>query len=138
MDNTSIVFRAGRLAAAALASCGWALSAPAVPPTGEAVVAAMAGNAQVRVFTAPIHEGRTEVKDLFEGASVGENSRVMTGKDGRLCMVCSPGAILCVAPNTEFAIEQLRQTADGLPESEDDLIGRIHVQLLRGDRKSVV
>ncbi len=132
MDNTSIVFRAGRLAAAALASCGWALSAPAVPPTGEAVVAAMAGNAQVRVFTAPIHEGRTEVKDLFEGASVGENSRVMTGKDGRLCMVCSPGAILCVAPNTEFAIEQLRQTADGLPESEDDLIGRIHVQLLRG------
>ena len=104
MNNTSIVFRAGWLAFSALAGCLLSLPAQAAKPTGEAVVAAMTGRAQARVFTAPIHEGRTELKDLFEGASVGENVRVTTGTDGRLCLVCSPGAILCVAPNTEFII----------------------------------
>ena len=132
MDNSSLVFRMGRLAVAALAGWLWAQPVWAAKPSGEAVVAAMTGRAQVRVFTAPIHEGRTELKDLFEGASVGENVRVTTGTDGRLCLVCSPGAILCVAPNTEFIIQQLRHTSDGLPKSEDDLIRRIHVQLLGG------
>lgn len=132
MNNTSIVFRAFWTSVAALA--GWLCVQPvgATPPTGEAIVAAMTGRAQARVFTAPIHEGRTELKDLFEGATVGENVRVTTGKDGRLCLVCSPGAILCVAPNTEFIVQQLRHTANGLPKSEDDLIRRIHVQLLQG------
>ena len=132
MSNTSIVFRAGRPAVAALAGWLGVLSAPAAPETGEAVVAAMTGQAQVRVFTAPVHEGRTELRDLFEGASMGENVRVSTGPDGRLCLACSPGAILCVAPNTEFGIEQLRHTADGLPRSEADLVRRIHLRLHRG------
>ena len=132
MNNTSIVFRAGWLAFSALAGCLLSLPAQAAKPTGEAVVAAMTGQVQARVYTAPIHEGRTELKDLFEGASIGENVRVTTGKDGRLCLVCSPGAILCVSPNTEFIIRQLRHTADGLPKSEADLIRRIHVQLVAG------
>ena len=132
MNNTSIVFRAGWLAFSALAGCLLSLPAQAAKPTGEAVVAAMTGRVQARVYAAPIHEGRTELKDLFEGASIGENVRVTTGKDGRLCLVCSPGAILCVAPNTEFILRQLRHTADGLPKSEADLIRRIHVQLVAG------
>ena len=133
MSNTSIVFRPGRLALAGLLAGGfWAAPVLARPPAGEAVVAAMTGQASARVFTGPVHEGRTEVRDLFEGAAVGENTRVMTGRDGLLCLVCSPGAILCVAPNTEFAIDQLRQTADGLPQTDDDLVRRIHLQLHRG------
>ena len=132
MNNTSIVFQAGRLAILALAGGLLTLPAQAAKPTGESVVAAMTGPAQVRVFSGPDHEGKTELQDLFEGASVGENVRISTGKDGRLCLVCSPGAILCVAPNTEFAIQQLRHTADGLPKSESDLIRRIHLQLIRG------
>ena len=133
MSNTSIVFRSGRLALAGLLAGGfWVAPACAQPPAGEAVVAAMTGQATARIFTAPVHEGRTEVRDLFEGAAVGENSRVMTGRNGLLCMVCSPGAILCVAPNTEFTLDQLRQTAAGLPQTDDDLIRRIHLQLRRG------
>ena len=132
MNNTSIVSRVGRLAVWAMAGGLTCLAAAAAKPTGEAVVAAMVGKAQVRVFTAPVHEGRSELRDLFEGASFGENVRVSTGKDGRLCLVCSPGAIVCVAPSTEIVVQQLRHTADGLPESEDDLIRRIHVQLLKG------
>lgn len=130
MDNTSIVWRMARvvLAVAALAHAGRA-DAAAPSTTGEAVVAAMAGKAEVRVFTGPVHEGRTQVRDLFEGATAGESSRVMTGGDGRLCMVCSPGAILCVAPNTEFTVKQLRHTADGLPTREADLVRRIQLDL---------
>ena len=130
MNNTSIVFRAGRWVFAA--GWLWAVSARALPATGEAIVAAMTGEASARVFTGPVHEGRTAVKDLFEGAALGENSTLMTGKDGRLCTVFSPGAIVCVAPNTEFTIRQLRHTADGLPKSEEDLVRRIHLELHRG------
>jgi hypothetical protein len=130
MDNTSIVWRMARvvLAVAAVGGAGWA-GAATPTATGEAVVAAMTGQADVRVFTGPVHEGRTQVRDLFEGATAGESSRVMTGADGRLCMVCSPGAILCVAPQTEFTVKQLRHTADGLPKREEDLVRRIHLDL---------
>jgi hypothetical protein len=135
MSNASILSKRVRrgiwaaVAGAALVQCG---AAWAMPRTGEAVVAAQTGQASVRVLTGPVHEGRTEKRDLFEGAAVGESSRVMTGKDGRLCLVLSPGAIVCVAPNTEFTIRQLRHTADGLPKSEDDLIRRIHLQMHKG------
>ena len=133
MNNTSTVLRALRafLVAGAAGSC-WSAAALAMPATGEAVVAAMAGTAQARVFTAPVHEGRTDLIDLFEGAAVSENSRVITGKDGRLCLACSAGAILCVAPNTEFTIKRLRHTADGLPRSEEDLTRSLHLELHKG------
>ncbi len=126
MNNTSSVLRMGA------AACLLAWPAWAAMDTGESVVAAMTGNAQVRVYTGPVHEGRKEVRNLFEGAAMGENSRVMTGKDGRLCLVCSPGAIVCVAPRTEFTIQQVRHTADGLPKSEEDLVRRIHLDLHKG------
>lgn len=133
MNNTSLVSQTSRMAVAVGTAClilsGSALAASR---TGEAIVAVMAGDASTRVFTGPVHEGRTTVKDLFEGAAVGENSRVMTGRDGRLCMVLSPGAIVCIAPRTEFTIQQLRHTSDGLPTSEDDLVRRIHLDLHKG------
>jgi hypothetical protein len=100
--------------------------------TGEAVVAGMVGKAQARVLTGPVHEGKTELKSLNEGDSFGETTRLITGKDGRLCMVLSPGAVLCVAPGTELTLTQLRHTAAGLPASEDDIIRRIHIELHKG------
>lgn len=132
MNKTSSVFKMAGTGAAALAAAGWLHAAQAMRPTGEAVVAAMTGRAQVRVYTAPVHQGRTELRDLNEGMAVGEQTRVQTGRDGRLCLVCSPGAILCVAPETEFSFDQLRHTADGLPQTEDDLIRRIHLTLRKG------
>ncbi len=126
MNKTSTVLRMAGLAALVVCPV-WA-----APRTGEAVVAVQTGRADARVFTGPVHEGRTHKIDLHEGAAVGETSRVMTGQDGRLCLVCSPGAILCVAPQTEFAFDQLRHTADGLPQSEADLVRRIHLDLVKG------
>ncbi|MGD9781857.1 MAG: FecR domain-containing protein [Kiritimatiellia bacterium] len=133
MNNTSPVLKTIRaILLAGAAGGGLSASALALPATGEAVVVAATGQTQARVFTAPVHEGRTELRDLFEGAAVGENARVITGKDGRLCMACSAGAVLCVAPQTEFTIQQLRHTADGLPRSEEDLTRSLHLVLHKG------
>ncbi len=106
--------------------------AVAAPRTGEAVVAAKAGQPQARIFTGPIHEGRTETVDLFTGSAVGETSRVMTGNHDRICMVLTPGAIVCVAPNTEFTITRLRHSADGLPTREEDIVRQISLDLHSG------
>lgn len=133
MRNRKFGMKHCRTAAlAGLAGCLLSGSIQAATQTGEALIVAQTGKASARVFTGPVHEGRTTVKDLFEGASLGESSRIMTGKDGRLCSVLSPGAILCVAPNTELTIKQLRHTADGLPQSEEDLVRRIHIDLHKG------
>ena len=104
----------------------------AVPRSGEAIVVNQVGKVQARVFAGSVHEGQTETVDLSDGMSVGETSRVITGDNGRACMVLSPGAVLCIAPESEVVFRQLRHAADGLPKSEDDLIRRIHLELVQG------
>ena len=130
MNKTSRVFGAAVLTVGLVA--GLAGPAQGALRTGEAVVAAVTGQAEARIYTAPVHEGRTDKRTLFEGAAVGEHSRIQTGKNGRLCLVFSPGAIGCVAPQTSFTIEQLRHTADGLPRTQDDIIRKIHLQMQGG------
>ena len=100
--------------------------------TGEAVVAALTGPAQARYYVGPVHEGRTEVSDLFQGASLGERSQVITGSRGHCCLVLTPGVLLHVGPETSLTIEELRLTAPGLPRSEDDLVRRVVLRVDRG------
>ncbi len=116
----------------ALAGSVFALASSAAPRTGEAVVVNKVGDLRARVFTGSVHDGRTEMKNISEGYALGETSRLITGKNGRSCMALSPGAVLCVAPETELTFRQLRHSADGLPESEDDLVRRIHIELHKG------
>ncbi len=100
--------------------------------TGEAVIANMIGRATARLPDGPVHEGKTRQVGLFEGSSIGETARVQTGRDGQLCVVLSPGAILCVAPGTILRFDRLRQTSRGLPRSEEDLVRQIHITLEQG------
>lgn len=112
---------------------GWVGSASAdAGRTGEAVVAAMTGQAQARIFMGPVHEGRTEMRDLFRGAAIGERTQIVTGARGHCCLVFTPGALMHVAPETEMTIEEVRLTAPGLPRSEDDLVRRIVIRINRG------
>lgn len=104
----------------------------AVPRSGEAVVADRVGSVQARIFPDSVHAGRTEVVELSRGSAIGENSRIMTGKDGRISLVLSPGAILCVEPETELTFRELRRSSDGLPKSEADLVRHIDVELHKG------
>jgi hypothetical protein len=133
MNTAKFSGRTGRWALLAGMVLGFGgLSVGAAVQTGEAVVAAKSGGAVARVFTGTVHEGRSEERELADGAAVGETSQISTGKDGQLCLVLSPGGILCVAPKTEFTFEQLRHTSDGLPKSEADLVRRIHLDMKRG------
>lgn len=111
---------------------GTLLTASAAPRSGDAVLAVHTGDVKARVHTGPVHYGKSKVLVLADGQAVGEGSRLMTGEDGHACMVLSPGAILCIAPETEITFRQLRHAADGLPEREEDLIRRIDLDLRKG------
>ncbi len=132
MNNTRMLSLMARMSVVVLGCSLMTGGAMAQVPTGEAVVAGKVGEAKARVFTGPVHEGKSSVKDIQEGDSVGETSRFTTGKDGRLCVVLSPGAILCVAPQTEVVFNRLRHSSDGLPQSEQDLVRQIHIDLVKG------
>jgi len=102
------------------------------PRYGEAVVVNRVGDAQAYIIDGPMHEGRRQRVDLVENNSVGETARISTGRDGRLCMALSPGAVICVAPDTDLTFQQLRMAADGLPQREEDLIRRIYININKG------
>ncbi len=102
------------------------------PRSGEAVVVNRVGDAQAYLLDGPVHEGRSKRVELVANSSLGETALVATGRDGRLCMVLSPGAVLCVAPDSRLTFEQLRMAADGLPQREEDLVRRIVINLHKG------
>lgn len=132
--NTSPVLMAHRSGAAVVLAIILATGAlhGEEPRRGEAVVVNKVGNAQAYLIDGPVHEGRLRRSDLVENSSIGETARLATGRDGRLCMVLSPGAVLCVAPDSELTFQQLRLAANGLPQREEDLIRRIHINLIKG------
>lgn len=98
------------------------------PLSGSAVVAGHSGRAQARVPVGPIHEGRFETRDLVRGSVITERGQIFTGRDGHLCLLLSPGALMHVAPNTQVEILELRHNAPGLPRKEDDLVRVINLQ----------
>ncbi len=102
------------------------------PRYGEAVVVNKVGDTHAYLIEGPVHEGRRQRVDLFANSSVGETARVVTGRDGQLCMLLSPGAVICVAPDSSLTFQQLRMAADGLPQREKDLIRRITINLHKG------
>jgi len=102
------------------------------PRYGEAVIVNKVGDAHAYLIDGPVHEGHRRRVDLFANSSVGETARVGTGRDGRLCMALSPGAVVCVAPGSDMTFQQLRMSADGLPPREEDVIRRIYINLHKG------
>jgi hypothetical protein len=101
-------------------------------PAGESVLAAHVGKVEARLSTESYHAGGSELKLLNNGQSVGEGAQLLTGKNGRACMVLSPGAVMCVAKKTQLTLRQLRHASDGLPKTASDLVRRIHIDLTRG------
>jgi len=102
------------------------------PRRGEAIVVNKVGSAGVSLPDGSVHEGRRRRVELQENSSVGETARLTTGRDGQLCVALSPGAVLCVAPDSDLTFQQLRHAADGLPQREEDLIRRIYITLHKG------
>ncbi len=132
--NTRLVLTARRTGAAMVLATVLAAGSLSgeEPRRGEAVVVNTAGEAHAYLIDGPVHEGRRQQVELFANSSLGETSRLVTGRDGRLSMALSPGAIICVAPDSDLTFQQLRLATDGLPQREEDVIRRIYINLHRG------
>lgn len=117
-----------------MAICVLWLAAPVqgAPRSGEGVCVSKTGKVTARAPSGPVHEGRYETRDLFQGLPVGEQTQITTGNDGHLCMVLTPGALIHVPPNSEVTLNLLRLTSSGLPKSEEDLVRRIEIEVTRG------
>jgi hypothetical protein len=64
--------------------------------------------------------------------ALSEPQFIVTGKDGRLCVVLTPGGVLCIAPESRVQIVKLEQLTEGLPQSEKELVRRIVVSVMAG------
>ena len=131
MKTANRIVRCARpwVLAAALISVRAAAEAPRA---GEALVVAHAGRVYARYPVGPVHDGRFESRALFQGAAVGERTQLMTGRDGHLCLVLSPGALVHVPPDTQLTLTRLRSGAAGLPRREEDLVREIEIELRSG------
>ena len=130
MRVPSPVFRLLACATALLVS--GAVRAAAAPRIGHAVIAAMSGEAEYVYPEETAHEYPTGRSDLYEGLALTEEQSIETGKDGHVCAVLTPGAVVCIAPRTSLRLEKLRQRTEGLPESEKDLMRTIELGLDEG------
>lgn len=99
---------------------------------GNAMVAGLIGQAEVRLFTGPIHHGQTELVPLFKGAMVGETARIMTGRDSQLFLVVDSGAQIALGPRSEIILNRISGQSRGLPASQDEVIRVIDVEVLAG------
>ncbi len=96
--------------------------AQSAPLSGSAVVVGHSGKSQGRVPVGTVHEGRYATFDLVRGSAIGEKGQIFTGRNGHLCVLLSPGALLHVAPNSQAEIRELRHMAPGLPRKEEDVV----------------
>jgi len=92
----------------------------------------MSGDAEYRYPDKTAHEYPKGRGKLQEGMALSEPQGFVTGKDGRICAVLTPGAILCVAPSTSVKLEKLEQLTEGLPSSGKKLKKKIVLDLARG------
>ena len=82
---------------------------------GRAIVAGKTGGAFVRFPEKTAHQypnGRLEVN---EGDAFTDGHRIETESDGKLCIVLTPGAVMCVNADSSVRLNALREMPEGLP-----------------------
>ena len=99
---------------------------------GRAVVARMRGTCEYVAPQTTTHDSATRRAALRQGMALSEPETIVTGEDGRMCVVLTPGAILCVSPQTEVKLVKLEQITEGLPSNEKELIRKISLDVTRG------
>ena len=125
-------FSARSLIAALAFGCLTGVSSPAAPRLGYGIVARMSGTAEYIYPETTAHQYPTGRQEIKEGLALTEGQTIVTGADWRLCMVLTPGAVLCIGPNTIVKLVKLEQATEGLPESEKDLNRRIELAIAKG------
>ena len=116
---------------ATLAATG-AAAAPA-PGDGTAIIAAMTGKAYARAPVGARHDGVTEETEVRVADAFTAGHTLRTDRKGTLCIVLSPGAVLCMEQDTVVHLQELSERPRGLPQREQELIRKIELQVQRGN-----
>jgi hypothetical protein len=98
--------------------------ASAEPLLGRAIVASLRGNAHYE------WEGGAEA--LEEGMALTHGHRVVTEGGAAMCLLLTPGALVCVHENTQLDLETLEHVSQGLPGFDGATIRRMVLRLGRG------
>lgn len=99
---------------------------------GRAIVAAMVPDATATYPDKTVHDYPQGHLALREGMALSELHTLATDKHGRMCLVLTPGGMLCVRPSSTVKLDRLEQMTDGLPESGKDLQSRIELSVTGG------
>jgi len=120
------------LCVVAIAACALVGQAEPAGRVGRAVIAALTPNATATYPDKTVHDYPQGHLDLREGLALSELHTINTDPHGRMCMVLTPGAMLCVRPSTSVKLDRLEQMTDGLPETGKDLQRRIELTVTQG------
>ncbi|MBL7115197.1 MAG: hypothetical protein ISS35_05470, partial [Kiritimatiellae bacterium] len=82
----------------------------AIPRLGAAVIVRLDGEG---TYTSPSGEGAIE-----EGMAFMQGQKLRTAENGKIVSVLTPGAVLCVAPNTVVDLQQIEMKTEGLPDNQ--------------------
>ncbi len=113
----------------------WGAAADPSEPAGRvgrAIVVALTPTVTARYPDRTAHDFPQGQFELREGIALSELHKVESDRHGRACMVLTPGAILCVRPETSLMLDRLQQMTQGLPESGKDLQRRIECTMAKG------
>lgn len=106
--------------------------APQAGRVGRAIVVALTPGATARYPDKTAHDYPQGILELREGMALSELHTITTDSHGKMCMVLTPGALLCVRPSTQVKLDRLEQLTDGLPETGKDLQRRIELSMMGG------
>lgn len=96
---------------AMIALCGLLPTvAMAIPRLGAAVIVRLDGEA---TYTSPSGDGAIE-----EGMAFMQGQKLQTAENGKIVSVLTPGAVLCVAPETVVDLQQIEMKTEGLPDNQ--------------------
>jgi hypothetical protein len=96
----------------------------AVPRFGTAVIVRLDGTAE---YQTPDGTGNIE-----EGMAFPQGQKIITGENGKIVSVLTPGCVLCVAPETTVDLQQIEMTTEGLPDASKRIDKNIVLDMPKG------
>ena len=99
---------------------------------GRAIISGKTGDAFVRYPQQTAHQYPQGLQEVDEGDAFTDGHIISTDSDGRLCIVLTPGAVLCMAGDSSVELNSLREMAQGLPSNEQDVVRTIDLSMKKG------
>ncbi len=101
--------------------------------SGFGIVAGLSGETNVRFPDGTAHQYPNGTAEVEEGRAYSVGHTFQTGEDSSLCVVFSPGGVLCVGNRSSVKLVTLQERTQGLPSSEKDVVRRVELDMGGGE-----